>query len=199
MSSKFPDYVPPTKIAYLDGRPSEIHLRKCKFVWESGGRRKEKLFDQSVVTLGAMDDNDLVVNEETVSRYHCKVMQEQDGYVLVDLSSTNGTFINGEKITEAALKPGGILRLGRIELRLESDTPGAAAPKKPVEQTQTVAMQRGVSLSELESGARGGFDTTSKGFSKKDDKAGKLFWIAAIAVGLVLVMLLIYVFAISGK
>ena len=117
MSSKFPDYVPPTKIAYLDGRPSEIHLRKCKFVWESSGRRKEKLFDQSVVTLGAMDDNDLVVNEETVSRYHCKVMQEQDGYVLVDLSSTNGTFINRVRIREAYLKSGCTVQLGKIELK----------------------------------------------------------------------------------
>jgi len=117
MSSKFPDYVPPTKIAYLDGRPSEIHLRKCKFVWESSGRRKEKLFDQAVVTLGAMDDNDLVVNEETVSRYHCKVMQEQDGYVLVDLSSTNGTFINRVRIREAYLKSGCTVQLGKIELK----------------------------------------------------------------------------------
>ena len=150
-------------------------------------------------TIGRVEDNVFPISETSVSSHHCEVLLRGDEVLVKDLNSTNGTFINGEKITEAALKPGGILRLGRIELRLESDTPGAAAPKKPVEQTQTVAMQRGVSLSELESGARGGFDTTSKGFSKKDDKAGKLFWIAAIAVGLVLVMLLIYVFAISGK
>ncbi len=61
--AKFPDYIAPTKIAYLDGRPAEIHLRKCKLVTEQGGRRREKLFDQSVITLGAMEDNDLTVNE----------------------------------------------------------------------------------------------------------------------------------------
>ena len=48
----------------------------------TGGRRKERIFDQTVISMGAMDDNDLVVNEETVSRYHCKVIQEQDGYIL---------------------------------------------------------------------------------------------------------------------
>jgi transcriptional regulator with GAF, ATPase, and Fis domain len=117
VSTKFPDYIPPTKIAYLDGRPAEIHVRKCKFVWESGGRRKEKTFDQAVVTLGAMEDNDLVVNEETVSRYHGKVVQDQDGYVLVDLHSTNGTFINRVRVREAYLKSGCTVQLGKMELK----------------------------------------------------------------------------------
>jgi len=154
-------------------------------------------------TIGRVEDNAFPISESSISSHHCEVLLRGDEIVVKDLNSTNGTFINGEKITEATLKPGGILRLGRIEMRLETDTPAsatappAAAPKKPVE--QTVVMQRGVSLSELESGARGGFDTTSKGFSKKDDKAGKLFWIAAIAVGAILVLLLIYVFAIAGK
>jgi transcriptional regulator with GAF, ATPase, and Fis domain len=114
---KFPDYIPPTKIAYLDGRPSEIHLRKCKFVMETAGRRKEKLFDQSVVTLGAMEDNDMCVNEETVSRYHCKVVQDQDGYILVDNHSTNGTFINRVRIREAYLKSGCTVQLGKVEVK----------------------------------------------------------------------------------
>jgi hypothetical protein len=56
-------------------------------------------------------------------------------------------------------------------------------------------MQRGVSLTELETGSKGGgFETKSKGFSKKEDKAGKIFWIAAVAVGVVIVCLLVYVF-----
>ena len=47
-------------------------------------------------------------------------------------------------------------------------------------------MQRGVSLNELEQGTRtSGFDTTSKGFSKKDDKVNKIFWILAGVFGLV--------------
>jgi len=114
---KFPDYAPPTKIAYIDGRPSEIHLRKCKFLYEQGGRPREKVFDQAVVTIGAMDDNDLTVNEETVSRYHCKVLQEEDGYLLQDLGSTNGTFINRVRIREAYLKSGCTVQLGKVEVK----------------------------------------------------------------------------------
>jgi transcriptional regulator with GAF, ATPase, and Fis domain len=115
--AKFPDYIPPTKIAYLHGRPTEIHLRKCKFVMDEGDRRKERIFDQNVVSMGAMDDNDVVLNEETVSRYHCKVIQDQDGYILQDQSSTNGTFINRVRIREAYLKSGCMVQLGKVELK----------------------------------------------------------------------------------
>ena len=113
---KYIDFVPPTKIDYMDGRPTELHLRKCKFVLQRGGRSRERVFDQSVITMGAMDGNDLVINEETVSRNHCKVVQEEDGYVLVDLSSTNGTFINGIRIREAYLKSGCTVLLGKMEM-----------------------------------------------------------------------------------
>ena len=114
--SKFLEFVPPTKIDYTDGRPTELHLRKCKFIIERGGRTRERIFDQNTITLGAIDDNDMVLNEETVSRYHCRVVQEEDGYVLVDLGSTNGTFINGVRIREAYLKSGCTMQLGKMEI-----------------------------------------------------------------------------------
>ena len=53
-----------------------------------------------------MDDNDLVLADDTVSRYHCKIVQDDTGYVLVDNGSTNGTFINKVRVREAFLKPG---------------------------------------------------------------------------------------------
>ena len=112
--------------------------------------------------------------------------------VVRDLNSTNGTYINGDKVSESPLKPGQILRLGQIELRLESDAPGAAANAKKTT-GQTMVMQRGVSLTELESGTKtGGFDSNTKGFSKKEDKTGKIFWIAVVAVGLVILGLLVF-------
>ena len=97
--------------------------------------------------------------------------------VVRDLNSTNGTYINGEKVTEKVIKPGQILRLGQIEMRLETDVP-ATSTKKQLD--QTLVMQRGVSLNELEQGSRpGGFDTKGSGFSKKGDNVNKIFWIVA--------------------
>jgi transcriptional regulator with GAF, ATPase, and Fis domain len=55
-----------------------------------------------------------------VSRYHCKIVQEDTGYVLVDLGSTNGTFINRVRIREAYLKPGCTVGLGNTEVKFHS-------------------------------------------------------------------------------
>jgi hypothetical protein len=63
-----------------------------------------------------------------------------------------------------------------------------------------MVMQRGVSLNELEKGTRTtGFDTKGTGFSKKEDKANKVFVIVGVGIGLVIVGLLVYVFLIAGR
>ena len=67
---------------------------------------QEWTFDKEEIRIGAMEDNDVVLNDDTVSRYHCKIVQDDTGYVLVDNRSTNGTFINKVRIREAFLKPG---------------------------------------------------------------------------------------------
>ena len=91
---KFPDYVPPTKVHYDGAKPPTVHLRRCKLVTQVAGRAREHVFDKSTITVGAMEDNDLIVSDDTVSRYHCRIVQEETAYLLVDLGSTNGTFIN---------------------------------------------------------------------------------------------------------
>lgn len=117
----FPDYIPPTKIAYSSGRPTTLHLRKCKLVIERGdGTVAEYIFDQPEVSLGAMGDNDLVVDDEAVSRYHCRIYQDDSAYLVQDLGSTNGTYVNRVRIKEAYLKPGCTVTLGKTDVRFQS-------------------------------------------------------------------------------
>jgi pSer/pThr/pTyr-binding forkhead associated (FHA) protein len=159
------------------------------------GRTQELKADKT--TIGRVEDNTFQIAEPSVSSHHCEVLLRGKDVVVVDLNSTNGTFINGEKITEKVIKPGQILRLGKIELRLETDAPAAPA-KKALD--QTLVMQRGVSLTDLEQGARtGGFDTKGSGFSKKDDKGSKIFWIVAGLVGLLIIGVLLYALTMTGK
>ncbi len=159
------------------------------------GRTQELKVEKT--TIGRVEDNTFQIAEPSVSSHHCEVLLRGNDVVVRDLNSTNGTFINGEKVTESAIKPGQILRLGQIEMRLETDAPGAPA-KKQID--QTMVMQRGVSLTELEQGARGsGFDTKSAGFSKKGNNVNKVFWIVAALVGLVIVVALLYALMIAGK
>jgi pSer/pThr/pTyr-binding forkhead associated (FHA) protein len=150
------------------------------------GRSHELKVDKT--TIGRVEDNTFQIAEPSVSSHHCEVLLRGNEVIVHDLNSTNGSFINGEKITEKALKPGQTLRLGQIELRLETDAPVPA--KKPVDSTMIVP--RGVSLNQLEQGARGAFDTAGKGFSKKDNKANRIFLIAAIVVGVIILGLLAF-------
>ena len=121
MSKKFPDYIPPTKIAYISGRPAALHLRKCKLVLErENGQSSEYIFDQSNIALGAMEDNDLVIEDDTASRYHCRIYQDENSYIIQDLDSTNGTFVNGVRIKEAYHKPGCSVTVGKTDIRFQS-------------------------------------------------------------------------------
>src|SRR5882762_1025786 len=80
-------------------------------------------------TVGRVPDNAFEISEASVSSHHCEIMLRGNDVVVKDLGSTNGTFINGEKIDEGVLKPGQILRVGMIEMRLEGgDAPAPAPP-----------------------------------------------------------------------
>ena len=159
------------------------------------GRTHELNVDKT--TIGRVEDNTFQISEPSVSSHHCEILLRGTDVVVRDLESTNGTFINGEKVRESVLKPGQVLRLGQIEMRLEDGTAPSPPPATPAKkQTEiTMAMQRGVSLNELEQGPRvGGFDPTSKGFSKKSDKVNKVFVILGIVFGLIILCLLLYVY-----
>ena len=88
-------------------------------------------------TVGRAEGNLFQIIEPSVSGRHCEILLRGNEVVVRDLKSTNGTFIQGERITEAILKPGQVLRLGRVDLRLQVSAPvaspasGAPAPSVP--------------------------------------------------------------------
>ena len=115
---KFPDFVPPTKVSYLDRGPT-LHLRRC-MLSSIDDPSHEWTFDKEEVRIGSMEDNDIVLHDDTVSRYHCKIVQEDTGYTLVDLRSTNGSFINKVRVREAFLKPGSHVSVGQSQFRFNA-------------------------------------------------------------------------------
>src|SRR5437867_12836621 len=66
--------------------------------------------------LGRNEQNDLQINDPTVSGFHCQIDLEHDTVIVRDLGSTNGNFINSVPIRQAILEPGQTLRLGSVEL-----------------------------------------------------------------------------------
>ena len=107
----------PTKLHYVGGEPSELTIRRCRVDVVREDRVETHTFERDVVNIGAAEDNDLVLGDDTVSRYHCRIFQEGGQYLVKDLESTNGTFVNRVRIREAWLRPGCTLTLGQTELR----------------------------------------------------------------------------------
>jgi len=142
-------------------------------------------------SIGRVEDNAFPVAEPSVSSHHCEVLLRGGEVLVRDLNSTNGTYISGEKVTERTLNPGQILRLGQVEMRLETDAP--AVPRK-MHFDHTAVISGGVTLTELERGARGGgFEMTGSGFSKKDNRVNQIFIVIGVVLGLVIAVLLIYI------
>jgi hypothetical protein len=171
------------------------------------GRSQELVAEKT--TVGRVDDNTFHIADPSVSSHHCEILLRGSDVVVKDLNSTNGSFIDGNQVTETVLKPGQILRLGQIQMRLESgDAPAAggagasAASKKTFDQTMVMEKRGGVKLNELEAGPRAtGLEASGKGFSKKTGGGSKWFIIAAVILGVIIVGLLVWVALIvkSGK
>jgi pSer/pThr/pTyr-binding forkhead associated (FHA) protein len=81
----------------------------------------ERELDSSPVTLGRAPENDLVLDaDEFASVRHARIEPRRDGVWLEDLDSTNGTFVNGIKLTRPQkLTPGDVIRIGETDLRYE--------------------------------------------------------------------------------
>ncbi len=101
------------------GDPRVLELPRCALVILSGDERgREKIIEGEFFRIGKSKDNQLVLADETVSRAHCEIVRERRGYLLRDLGSTNGTLLDGAEIKEAWLKPGAVITVGKVELKV---------------------------------------------------------------------------------
>ena len=78
---------------------------------------------KTVTTLGRQIGNDIVFQEEFLSRYHAEILQDGDRYILVDRDSTSGTFVNGRKIDRCVLNSGDLIALANIFIMFVNNNP----------------------------------------------------------------------------
>jgi transcriptional regulator with GAF, ATPase, and Fis domain len=81
--------------------------------------RQPFVFSGDTVTVGRNEDNDLRVGSRFVSQHHCRLEKIARGWKVVDLSSQNGTRVNGEEITQKILKTGDRLEVGHVPIWVE--------------------------------------------------------------------------------
>jgi transcriptional regulator of acetoin/glycerol metabolism len=81
-----------------------------------------------VLRVGKAQDNDLVLPDATVSRYHLELERSESGIVVRDLESRNGTFVGGARIKEVLVEAGSLLQVGDVSVLVRVDLEGAIVP-----------------------------------------------------------------------
>jgi pSer/pThr/pTyr-binding forkhead associated (FHA) protein len=106
-------------------------MAKIFFVGLDGTEKSYRLQTHRPFTVGRDPGNDIVLRDPKVSRHHAEIVFERGFFVLHDLASANGTYVNGKRVRVAPLTHGAKLRMGNSygrfseELPTETDTPGA--------------------------------------------------------------------------
>src|ERR1019366_6506865 len=83
---------------------------------------------QTNTTIGRAKSTVIRLEHRSVSKYHALIVADGDGDLLFDLDSTNGTFLNNQRVSSAPLKHGDHLRLGEFVIAYETKAEPVAAP-----------------------------------------------------------------------
>ena len=105
---------------------------------EKGGEQRRLVFNKPEITIGRVQGNDIVLPKGNVSKRHARVLLKDGKFIIVDLKSTNGTYVNGRKITTPlVVKEADKIYIGDFIMGVEensgegSDANEPAAPTPP--------------------------------------------------------------------
>jgi pSer/pThr/pTyr-binding forkhead associated (FHA) protein len=94
------------------------------FETANGGTKHLKLKTMSSappVTMGRSKDATVTLDDNSCSRIHCAIRYWDDDFIVKDMHSRNGTFLNNEKITVSTLSPGDVLKIGATVFRVSAE------------------------------------------------------------------------------
>jgi len=99
--------------------------------------------NRSVINIGRRLDNHIVIDDPRVSRAHAQLRIVKDHFVLFDLNSSGGTFVNGQRTNQSVLYPGDVISLAGITLIFGQDVPtGRVANDGQTERSSTISADR---------------------------------------------------------
>ena len=103
-------------------------MPKLRIVKPTGGTEDLPLV-KSRYSIGRLADNDIYVNDSDISRHHCLLQLQNSAFVIEDLGSHNGTYLNGRKVDRATLNHGDRVKIGRHVILFLSGDPPASLPE----------------------------------------------------------------------
>src|SRR3990172_6116059 len=93
---------------------------------------KEMPMTQDTLSICRKGGNDLVIDNYAVSGFHARILREDQDFVIEDLNSLNGTFLNGRKVSKCVLKNSDVVLIGNHTIEFFSEKPSDAETKRPV-------------------------------------------------------------------
>jgi hypothetical protein len=90
---------------------------------------------ETAINLGRRLDNHIIIDDPRVSRNHAQLRLRFGHYVVYNLGSTGGTFVNGQRIEECVLRPGDVISLGGVPIIYGEDRGEPGAPSRPARST----------------------------------------------------------------
>ena len=120
----------PTRIISYKPSRKELVLEKALIRFEKE-RSRIYPFKKGLVSIGKSKSNDIVLTDDYSSNFHAKIENRNGEFFLKDLGSTNGTFLNGQRIFETALPVNSLIEIGKTALKFytESETRKITASK----------------------------------------------------------------------
>ena len=107
-------------------------MPKLVLLFEGRVLKETAVSHTAAVTIGRLPDNTIVIDNSAVSSRHVRIAREGPQFVVEDLESTNGTFVNGDKITKRALRHGDTILVGKHKIFFdrmgEAEFEGAELP-----------------------------------------------------------------------
>src|SRR5690349_8326560 len=106
-------------------------------IQEKGGEQRRMVFNKPEVTIGRVQGNDIVLPKGNVSKRHARIVLKDGKFIIVDLKSTNGTYVNGRKITSPLVVKDsdkiyiGDFIVGVDEAAVEGDGPSETTTSPP--------------------------------------------------------------------
>jgi|JI10StandDraft_1071094.scaffolds.fasta_scaffold32287_4 hypothetical protein len=104
--------VSPTAVQYS----AQTMALWARLVLKAAGQTRSFPLAMETQTLGRSPNNNIVIADPVVSTFHARIDRTRDGFNIVDLSSTNGTFLNGKRVATALLKPHDEIQVGSVRL-----------------------------------------------------------------------------------
>src|SRR4051794_1920535 len=117
---------------------------------KGGGNQQQLTFKKAEVTIGRLAGNDIVLGKGNVSKYHSRIVLKDGKFIIVDMKSTNGTYVNGKKIAAPqVVRPADKIYIGDYIINVEA---GEASEAGEEEEAQAEGGEEGYDEEQQEEG-----------------------------------------------